>query len=360
MSKKMMAYLREQPAVWKRILKERETLLREFSNFAGGRTPRRILTAGSGSSYNAAAAAAEFYTRWLGLEAFAVVPTRAEPMLNFLDSSRDLVFVLSQSGRSTSTLHLIETMRRRGFPVIGFTSDASSPIASAVDFHQAIDCGDETVGPKTKGMTASVLTLYLAGLTLARKAGTVSDEEAEGMCRSLSISFDAAEENIETCRAFCEEKAGLFSGQPHFTLISDGVGLPAAQEGALKLLETLYVPAYAYEFEEYLHGIHNTIAPGTCNLLFPSSEEQTNRYLALHRFCGKNGCLSLMVSSLPCANLPEDCLRLSGSGQEFTVPFETLLFSQMLSACGSEAKRIDCDLPRFPDFYGRMETKIAE
>lgn len=360
MAKKMMVYLREQPTVWRRILGERETLLHGFSDFAGKRTSHRILITGSGSSCNAADAAAEFYTRWLGLESFSIVPTRAEPVLDFLNPENDLVFVLSQSGRSTSTLRLAETIRRRGFSVVGFTSDAASPIARAVDFHQMVDCGEEEVGPKTKGMTATILVLYLAGLALSRQKGTVSGETETDLCRALSVSFDAAETNIEACRTFCEKKVELLSAQPHFTLISDGAGLPAAKEGALKILETLYVPACAYEFEEYLHGIHNTIASGTCNLLFPSSAAQTERYLALYRFCREKGCLSLMVSSLPCADLPEDCLHLSGSGQEFTVPFETLLFSQMLSACGSEAKHIDCDHPQFPDFYGRMGTKIAE
>ena len=37
--------------------------------------------------------------------------------------------------------------------------------------------------------------------------------------------------------------------------------------------------------------------------------------------------------------------------------FETLPAFQVMSVFGSERRNIDCDKPKFPDFYGVLNTK---
>lgn len=356
MAEKMMQYLEEQPMVWDKIVKNRKGLFQPLADGLAGRAVKRILLVGSGSSYNASLLAVQFYEEVLGLEAQAVVPTRIGALPSLLDPDSTLVLAVSQSGRSTSTIHVIETLKKAGFTIAGVTADEVSPIAKACSLHQLIDCGEETVGPKTKGMTATVLALYLIGMQVCTTYGLLSEEKEESVCAALFRSFAAAPENIARCRTFCEANIKSLSENPHFTLISDSTGYFTACEGALKVLETLYVPAYAYEFEEYLHGVNNIIASGVCNVLVPVNPENFDRMHKLDDYCRAHGCNNFVVTSAKNAGF-QGGLELEGSGSDFTQPFEALLFFQVLSALGSEYKKIDCDKSKFTDFYSLLETK---
>lgn len=356
MAEKMMRYLEEQPAVWNKILKNRKELFRPLADGLAGRTVKHILLVGSGSSYNASLLAAQFYEEVLGLEAQTVVPSKIDALPALMDRDNTLVFAVSQSGRSTSTIRVIESLNKAGFTVVGITADETSPVAKACSLHQLIDCGEETVGPKTKGMTATILTLYLAGMQLCSTLGRLSCKQEESICSEFLRSFAAAPENIARCRAFCEANLKSLAENSFFTIISDSTGYATACEGALKVLETLYVPAYSYEFEEYLHGVNNLIAPGICNLFIPVNPENFDRMHKLDDYCSAHGCNDFVVSSAKGSGF-QGALELEGSDSVFTQPFETLLFFQVLSALGSEYKQINCDKPKFTDFYSLLETK---
>ena len=351
----MIRYLEEQPEVWSRILRNREGITRSLADGITGRKIKRILLIGSGSSQNAAMCAAQFYEEELGLEADAVVPTRIGALPRLLNSGSTLVFAVSQSGRSTSTIRAAETLKRVGFTVAGVTADESSPLAKAADLHLLIACGEEATGPKTKGMTATVLTLYLAGMCLCGEIGSGTVQES-ALCRELQSSFTAGPENISRCHSFCEANLKTLAKIPSFTLIADGMGYAVTCEGALKLLETLCVPASAYEFEEYLHGVNNLIAPGAYNLIILTDPRNFSRMRKLDNYCRANRCRNFVITSVKDSGFP-GALQLEGSGFSYTQPFETLLFFQILSALGSEYKNINCDQPRFSDLYALLATK---
>ena len=45
----------------------------------------------------------------------------------------------------------------------------------------------------------------------------------------------------------------------HLYVIAGNDGLGAAQEAALKLLETNYLPVSCYPLDEYIHGVQNAL-----------------------------------------------------------------------------------------------------
>ena len=349
-----MRYLEEQPAVWRGILHSAACRQAAANWRAGG--VKRVLIVGSGSSCNAGLCAQRLFEERLGLETTVAPPTSALAKAALLPPDETLVLAVTQSGRSTNTLAAVTALQGMGFAVTALTADAASPVAGAANAHVPVACGEEAVGPKTKGVTATVLTLYLLGMHLAKARGTLNAAGFDALCAMLEASFSLAGENIRRSKAFCGAHLATLAGQPHFTVIADGPGHPVAAEGALKLLETLYVPAFAYEFEEYLHGVNNTIAPGQCNLLVPTGEETLARVQALDAYSSARGCANFTVTTLAVEEAPRT-LRLFGSGSPYAAPFETMLFFQVLSALGSEYKGIDCDSPKFADFYDALGTK---
>lgn len=357
MARKMMEYIGQQPAVWEKILNEREKLLEGFQN-AVPEAAGKILLTGSGSSYIAAQAAASVYAEAFGLEAYAAYPAEAKRYLEFARPRELLVIAVSQSGKSNSTRRLMKDVREKGYFVVSLSANEEEAADGAADYHQLTACGGETVGPKTKGMTATVLTLYLMGMSLIlRRAPEGSQAKACGeLLESLYRSVEAFGGNLDRAGAFAGKHEAFLAGQRHFILIGAQSAYAAASEGALKLLETLYVPAFAYELEEYTHGIQNTMGQGICNLLLPTEAETLPAMEKLDRYGREHGCGHLVVTTMPWSD-GEDVLKLTGSGSPYTAVFDVLPAIQVMSARGSQYKGIECDRPKFGDFYAVMDTK---
>ena len=114
--------------------------------------------------------------------------------------------------------------------------------------------------------------------------------------------------------------------------------------------------AQALELEEYTHGVQNTIRPGQHHILAASSEESSIRMERLNRYQQQKGCENLLLT--PAKTQGAGILNLAHTGQAYTVFMELLPVFHVFSALGSEALGINCDLPKFDDFYGVMDTKL--
>lgn len=352
MAEKMMEYTRIQPDVWQYILDNRAEIVVDCLNLISSRKIRRVAMISSGSSNYAAKIASGLLRKAAsGIQWVTSVPTRLDELGE--DYTDTIVFAISQSGKSTSTERAIKALRQHGTVVVTVTSDANSPIALAGDVHILVKCGEESVGPKTKGMTATVLTLYLAGLEIAKATGNHPNDPTS----LLKTAFSTAPLNIQHSFEFANKNAKLLVEATSLTLIADGVGLPIIEEGALKLLETLYIPASAWEFEEYLHGVNNIIGPGVYHLFLLQNNENFERMNKLIEYCDARGCVVLVINCSGRDISYRNTLNLECTGKPETLPYEALLPYQVLSAVVSEEKHIQCDRPKYPDFYAALGTK---
>lgn len=352
MAEKMLSYIKSQPAVWRTICEHQTEIVSQCVTLLREKKPRRIVFVGSGSS-NYAARIAAFLNRRIITDITwnTAVPTRLDELGG--DLSDTVALAVSQSGKSTSTRHAMKLLHERGAIVVSVTSDEGSPIASEGDIHLYIPCGEERVGPKTKGMTATVLTLFLLGLELAKESGKLPG----GRLSMLYSAFEAAYENIQRSLDYAKRVSPLLAKAPYLTLIADGVGLPIAEEGALKLLETLYIPASAWEFEEYIHGINNIIGPESYHVFLLQNTENFGRMKKLIEYCESKGCEVFIINCSGQELIFRNTMDLVCSGSPETLPYEALIPYQVLSAVVSEKKNIQCDKPRYPDFYAALGTK---
>lgn len=353
MAKKMMKYILEQPEAWRRVCRELTApACAAAAALLQGHPFSQVVMVGSGSSLYAAQAAAALLQGSGGRAYFAAAPTRLGPFA--YPRPGRVYWAVSQSGKSTSTERAVRGLRAAGAAVLALTSDEASPLARAAGAHLLIPCGEETVGPKTKGMTSTVLALWLLGTALAcggQEAGTASQAAA------LAPAFDAAAENLALCRRWAQNCIPALRQAACLTLVAEGAALPLAREGALKLLETLYIPACAWEFEEYLHGVNNIIGPGQVHLFLLTGGENRARMERLIEYCAARGAVCLAVDCAGRPGVAGTRLALRCTGSPAALPYEALLPFQVLSALASEAKGIDCDHPRYPDFYAALGTK---
>ena len=358
MAQQMLAYIREESAVWKTILDHRKELAKEFVAQWKDVSFSRFVLVGSGSSNTASQFAKEILERLIGVEVTVTSPTRIGNLLPLLKGQRVVCFVSSQSGKSTNSIHAVEVIHDAGYTVTAVTAHLDSPVAAACDGCVEVLCGEETVGAKTKGMTGTALTLVVLGMELALTKGILTQARYQETIEAFYQAADCARANVEASIQWCAEHREL-AAAPHMILIADGTNIPAILEGALKILETLYIPVFAYEFEEYLHGVGNTLNTDSWLVFLTSEQGDRKRFMNLYDFAQEHGSHDyIMATGAPTGHPGE--LLLRSSGNALTLPFETLIPFQVISAVLSEEKGINCDHPQFTDFAERMNTKAQK
>lgn len=78
----------------------------------------------------------------------------------------------------------------------------------------------------------------------------------------------------------------------------------------------------------------------------------------LAAYCRAQGCVCLLIDCTGHEPADSFTLPLICSGPEEALGYSLLLPFQVISAIVSEYKGIDCDFPRFPDFYAALCTKL--
>ena len=232
-------FIAEQPEVLEAILADVPGQLDVLALTASGGP---IYLVGSGTSMNALLAVEPLFDR--------LVPAgvRIRGPLAFLEEMdrgrkrKGLAVVLSQTGTSTTTVEAVLRARDRGLRAVTLTAERHSPIGQVSDELVVMPVGPEPVGPKTKGYTASLLTLMLLARALAGERLEPNGFTTE-LSHLIAYARGGVAELAETCEGadFC-----MAMGQErHYA---------TALEGSLKLSEMSGIAAAAFDTEEAFHG----------------------------------------------------------------------------------------------------------
>ena len=205
---------------------------------------------GRGSSRAAATFATEALRTLAGKPAFSVSPAQLGWGPTALDLRRALVVAISQSGESSELVTAARRALADGARLLVVTNSASSTLARLVPPAHVLEChaGLELAVPATKSFTTSIACLY--GLALAARPERLA--EAAG---SLPLVM----------RRLIEDETARFdaTGTRHYVLAGEGYAEAVAEEGAIKLRETLQTSVTSFEASEFLHGNVNSVGPGT-------------------------------------------------------------------------------------------------
>jgi glucoselysine-6-phosphate deglycase len=237
---KIDLYMREQPKLLASLPASIGHLLSGLSTLAV--KPERLVLVGTGSSMNALVAAATALEQATGAlitfkepEAFLHLPPRVTAVPT-------LVIAVSQSGRSTSTVEAVRLSVKLGFPTVAIVGDHGSPLAETGADIILMPIGEELAGPKTKGYTASVLTVLAIAAHLGGK--TLGTE-------GLEAALDTALAQADTAAQALLSTYGI----PDYIQVAGQHGhVGSALEASLKIAEITGVPTAGFDIEEALHG----------------------------------------------------------------------------------------------------------
>jgi len=349
----MMTYIEEQTAALEQILGAYPQHLASVEAFARQHPVRRLLVLATGSSLNAAMCARYFFEHRFGLlvdikEPYNFVHYEA------IDPHTDMVLVVSQSGKSASTLAAMEKVQAAGLPVFALTADPDSPIGRRCDQVLDIHTGIEKVGFVTRGFSATVLNLLLVALTLARAQQQIDERETQDTLAALHQLAAAIPDTIARTEAFFERHLQDLQSGTRFIAIGEGALTGVAKEFETKFTETVRVPSGGFELEAYMHGPY--LEANAEHVMFFIEDAPNPRLRALRDYMSPAVNQAFLITLTD--KEEENTLALNCRLPHLLSPLLLIVPLQILAWRTACAKGIDLSVRIFDDFDRVLKSKI--
>ncbi len=253
----MASEARSTPAVLRSEATRWQHEARALQHHLAGRSTTVLL--GRGSSGNVCTFATYLFALHSGRQPIEFRPWLATQELPRADWSDAVVHAFSYSGQSTDIAASAQWLRARGALVVAVTAAErdDAHLVSAAHHVLRLGCGPERAVPATKSVVAQLfVAAALAGLDITVAAG----QTAECMMR---IDADAIPKRL----------AAFLAGARTVTWLARGPSIGGALDAALKMQESVGIPASGYSTAEYLHGPIAAASPQDRVVLFTGTDE---------------------------------------------------------------------------------------
>lgn len=251
MSPTLMAReIAEIPAAVRRLLAQAEAF-DAAARSVRAKAPAFAVICGRGSSGHAGVHLRYLVETHLGLAVSAAAPSVVTSYGRPSALAGALFVVISQSGGSPDLVAATRAARTAGALTLALVNEVVSPVAEAADHVIPLAAGPERAVAATKTVVSSMI----AGARLV--AALAGDE---GLLRACAAAPDRLEQALAL--DWGAWGASLAGARAAF-IAARGYGFGPAREIALKLSETVRLPALGYSAAELRHGPRAAIAPDT-------------------------------------------------------------------------------------------------
>jgi glucosamine 6-phosphate synthetase-like amidotransferase/phosphosugar isomerase protein len=278
--------------MWRHIDQEKEMLERlldsgqvgEWASRCNLEKIQKVIFIASGSSLNIASVSGKLYQKLAKVEVVLKNP------FQYLDEEdtekspeKTLAIVISQTGTSNGTIHAMKAAKMKGIPVLALTEREQTPIQQLGDYYMNFLCEQEDCNAKTKGYSNSMVLLWLIALEIGRAKGQVDEKTFDAYMNEIRACVMDIPETVEQTKAWIEKnKHWAIIG--HFLVIGGGMNYGTAEEGMLKLMETLCIPASVCETGEFSHGVHRTIGSSSNVVTIVTKESGFDDMMKINRY----------------------------------------------------------------------------
>lgn len=341
-------YVEDTPEILSNIWAERDSILMNCIPVLTRTKVSELYLVGTGSSYHSAIAVASFLKKILGIRVFPVYPITVSEEVCFMNEN-SLIVGISQQGTSMAVIQALDEAKSLGIRTLSITGEYNTEITRHSHGNIYVECGYEDAGATTKGYTATVLTLVLFGLQLAKLQKTISSKGEESYQGRIKSIVENMPHVLENSRNWCKNVSDKLIESNNLIVLCDGIQKATMLEAVLKLSETCRFPVRGFELDAFMHGMYNAVDNKTDFLyLFPEEKEQRERMERLYEYYEKQGYHQY--------RMPENQFT-HDSELSF---LEEILPIQQLFVLTSRKKGINLNIPTDPDFHKKMGSKLEE
>ena len=332
----MRTEIHEQPTAIQATLDIETPKIRDLADRLRREGIENVLVVARGTSDNAA-----LYGLYMLGAVTGKLTARAAPSLltcydTQIDLRRTFVLGVSQSGKATDVIEVLEAGRERGAITCALTNVAESPICVAAEHVLLTHALEETAVAATKTYTTALAVLHQLA-TLWAEREDLADEirrVPEWIGEVLEVEpriADHAERFrfMETC---------------HW--LGRGLNYCTAKEAALKIAECCYVVPSSFSTADFMHGPIATTSPGfPCFIINPTGKTFASVSTVVDAV-EKQGAEIIMISnSTEMLERGRVCFRIPNLPEECS-PMVAAVVGQLLSLYIALDKGLDPDHPR--------------
>ncbi|TLQ06945.1 SIS domain-containing protein [Marinilactibacillus psychrotolerans] len=349
----MLTYVNEEPEILKRILEEFDE-----SNILNNlpKQVEHVLILATGSSLNAALAA-KYY-----MESTAAINVTIEEPFNYehygtFDKKIDLILAISQSGKSTSTINVLNKVIKRKVPIMALTNDLETPLVELSQVGIDLNVGEEKVGYVTKGYSGTILNLFLIACTIGKNKGIIDESNLKERIKELENTIKEIPELINRSISYFNENKDRFSSYSRFLCIGYGANVGVAKEFETKFTETVRLPSSGCELEAYMHGPFLEANKEHALLFLVDDSPISSRAFHLRNYMNDYVGTTMTIVKNETVGQYDFSLQ-SNCTNNFIMPLLYVVLVQIWSYLTAEMSGIDLNIDPFPDFDEKLNSKL--
>lgn len=330
----MLRYIQETPDTIRCNLARSEALTEPLTSLFVKSPWRRVVLVACGSSYNASLCAHRYMKAMLGIPVEIITPFTFNNYAHDV-SGEDFVLCISQSGCSTNTIESLHLCRSLGIPAIGITGNIHSDFEREADLVVDFGLNEEKLDFVTKGVVAQTVFLDLFALHAACLRGLISQETVEEQKAEIAKAVDNYEHIVNTFEPYFQTNRKALLSMHTVYCIGAGANYGTALEGAVKIGETIHVPAIGYEVEEAIHGPQIQLTPDYTFVFLDPGDHTAARFEQAYRAAKAITDRVFILSNNPAITGP-GVFRVPQQVAEPLSPIYGLAFIQMLTCTVAE------------------------
>lgn len=353
----MWRYIAQEPESLARLLESRQT--DEYAENHYGERIKAVYIVGHGSSFNAGVCTAGFFAKKASIRAYSMTPgffCNGGSTFSLEDPKSTLIIFISQTGTSAGTLGALEHAKALGFRTLAITETEDSPIAHKADDVLRLFCGAEDSNAKTKGYSATLLLILRLALSLGEQNGTLGEQEKQLCLDELASIIREIPKVSAQVQAFCR-KISFGNGMRELYVLGSGMNFGTAQEGQLKLMETMCIPTMFNDIGEFSHGMHRAIHRDSCVLLIKACDEMKESIEQSYQYL-KGICDNVWLIDASGEESPDDSRIVLPLYERTQSLLLTTLAIQILSVYAPECNGLDPNRDAHNDFTIVAATRV--
>ena len=270
--KDMYDYIMETPDAIREVIEKSKQNNEDCIRYIKGKKIGHIYLVASGTSYSAALSCIKPIEKLMNIPVYAVYAMEFVDNTDIVEDNA-LVIGISQAGQSSSTIQALDKAKEMGCLTLACSAQKDVPVTAHADSFLKIEV-EEDIGPKTKGYYCSVIAILMLFLELSK-------EDSEKWISKILGTIDLIPDIAKTTKQWYESEKEELKRFKNIIVIGYDKCLPAATEGALKILETVQCCVRYYELEEFMHGIYHGIDKSTLILALGNQSRHLNRMVRL-------------------------------------------------------------------------------
>jgi len=288
-----------------------------------------VVMCGRGSSGHVGVYLRYLFETRFGLLVSAAAPSVVTAYRRPSDMRHAIFIVISQSGRSPDLVTATRLARESGALTIAILNETQSPVADEAEYVLPVRAGPE----KAVAATKTVVLSMIAGAQLIATL-TQDDALTLALARLPQRLGDALRCDWSPWSARLQKAHAAF-------VIGRGYGFGPAREVALKLTETMQIPALGYSAAELRHGPRAAVTPATPVLVLRQDDEAAATVDELiDELVAQNETVSA-------AGGPSGTLPWIGDDHPICDPVAMLLPAYRAIEQATRARGLDPDKPRY-------------